>query len=80
VRRLVEVRKKLAPLIFKTDALSEQVIERLLPLNELLNIIVDAVATEEGILPYIAKAMGIKTIYLLSNKLSPLVVVLRMLS
>jgi len=51
VRRLVEVRKKLAPLIFKTDALSEQVIERLLPLNELLNIIVDAVATEEGSYP-----------------------------
>jgi len=60
VRKLTEVRRRLAPLIFRADAVSEQAIERLLPLNELLNIIIDTAATEDEVLPYIAKVMGIK--------------------
>jgi len=60
VRKLTEVRRRLAPLIFRAGAVSEQAIERLLPLNELLNIIIDTAATEDGVLSYIAKVMGIK--------------------
>ena len=60
VRKLTEVRRRLAPLIFRAGAVSEQAIERLLPLNELLNIIIDTATTEDGVLPYIAKVMGIK--------------------
>ena len=60
VRKLTEVRRRLAPLIFRADAVSEQAIERLLPLNELLNIIIDTAVAEDGVLPYIAKVMGIK--------------------